>query len=424
MDIKKLYNETVIAECCRWLGGAVFVFSGFVKAVDPVGGAIKIDEYLAAFGLEQFQLLSLFFSINLCAIEFMLGVCLLLGAYRKYATLLALLFMAFMTPLTLYLAFFDPVSDCGCFGDALVLTNWQTFGKNIILSAAILFLYTRNGKIFPFYTPRAHWFIALFSYAACGSFAYHNYNHLPPIDFRPYKVGANIPGLMSIPEGAPEDEYLYSFVYEKNGRRKTFSLENIPAEDSSWVFVDSKTKLLKQGYVPPVAAFNLYDGDEDIAGRILDNPEGVFLLIAPQLEKADDEHVDKINSVYDYTSEKKLAFYAVTASPQEAITRWSDYTGAEYPFLQADDVLLKTIIRSNPGLLLLKGGTILAKWHYHDIPAEEGMTEVMDALLQGEKIRDKEGGFPVTNLFIFTIPLLLVWGYDYIRHRRKPKDSD
>lgn len=418
------YKDTVlkvITECCRILIGSVFVFSGVTKAIDPVGFAIKISEYLAAFGLDALQSLSTLAVFNIVAIEFMLGVCMLLGVYRKYTSLLTLVVMSFMTPLTLYLALFDPVSDCGCFGDAFVISNWETFFKNVALLVAAIFTFINNQRMFQLYTFKVYWFVALFSYFFCIGFAYRNYIHLPIIDFRPYKTGANIPELMAIPEDAEEDEYKYSFIYEKDGKQKEFSLEELP-EDSTWIFVESTTQLIKKGYEPPVAAFNLYNlFGADVTDEVLGNDKGVFLLISDKLEKANDTRIDEINGVYDYAQEHNLEFYGVTGSSLDDINKWCDFTGAEYPFLMADDVLLKTIIRSNPGLVLLKGGTVLRKWNYRDIPREEFLETKMEATLQGNYVNKKEDGRWNTILLSFTVPLLLVWLYDFFRNRRKSR---
>lgn len=426
----------IAAECGRVLIGLVFIFSGTVKAIDPMGGAIKIGEYLSSFGLDKFQSFAVMLSFNLSAIEFTLGVCLLLGVYRRYTALLTLLFMAFMTPLTLYLALFNPVSDCGCFGDAVVISNWETFWKNVVLLAAAVVVFVYNQRLTAFYTYKVYWFVALFAYVYCIGFAYHNYNHLPLVDFRPYKVGANIPRLMEIPEGAPEDEYRYAFIYEKDGVQREFSLDDVPAGDSTWTFVESKTELIRQGYVPPVTSFTLYnERDENVADVLLHDTAALLLLVSPKLEDADDARIDEINEIYDYALEHKMNFYCVTGSSREAIDRWIDNTGAEYPFLKADDVLLKTVIRSNPGLVLLKEGTILGKWHYNDLPDEEAMQAVFEARLSGKGIKNKEEGRLLTNLFTFTVPLLLVWVYDYLRNRlprrrgrkngfRRPVDKD
>ena len=163
----------ILVEMCRLLIGVVFVFSGFVKTVDPVGGAIKIGEYLTAFGLDKLQPFTVLLAFNLSAIEFALGICMLLGVYRRYVSFLILLFMAFMTPLTLYLALFDPVSDCGCFGDALVLSNWETFCKNIVLSLAAVVTFVYNQRLFQCFTFRAYWFVALYAYLFGVGFAYY-----------------------------------------------------------------------------------------------------------------------------------------------------------------------------------------------------------------------------------------------------------
>lgn len=408
----------IAAECGRILIGLVFIFSGTVKAIDPMGGAIKIDDYLGAFGLGQLQPFAVMLSFNLSAIEFTLGVCVLLGVYRRYTSLLTLVFMAFMTPLTLYLALFNPVSDCGCFGDALVISNWETFFKNVVLLAAAVVVFVYNQRLTAFYTYKVYWFVALFAYVYAIGFAYRNYNHLPLVDFRPYKVGANIPRLMEIPEGAPQDEYAYAFIYEKDGVKKEFSLDDVPAGDSTWTFVESKTELIREGYVPPITSFPIYnEKGEDVSERLLHDTTAVLLLVSPKLEKADDARIDEINEIYDYALERGMDFYCVTGSGEEAIGQWIDNTGAEYPFLKADDVLLKTIIRSNPGLVLLKEGTILGKWHVNDLPTEDEMERVFTARLTGSGIKNKEQGALLTNLFTFTVPLLLVWLYDFLRNR-------
>lgn len=423
MDCKKT-GIKITAEASRVLLGVVFVFSGLVKAVDPTGGILKIDEYLSAFGLDFLHLFSGLISFNLLAIEFMLGVCVLFGVYRRYSSFLTLLFMVFMTPLTLYLALFDPVSDCGCFGDAVVITNWETFYKNIVLLAAAIFLFIYNQRIKPFYSFKSYWFVALYAYSICMLFAYRNYSHLPVIDFRPYKVGANIPELMSIPEGAPVDEYRYTFVYEKEGVKKEFALDDYPSDDPSWTFVESKTELISQGYVPPITNFVFYnDADQDVTDEILGNEKGVLLMIAPKLEKAKDQKVDEINGAFDHASDLGIGFYCVTASTGEMIREWTDKTGAEYPFLMGDETLLKTIIRSNPGFVLLKGGTIFAKWHYNDMPDESEIQKLLSDYLSKDtpvpREEDREIAFFV---FAFAVPLLLVWLYDYFRYRRRKKE--
>jgi len=422
------YKDTairVLVEFCRLFLGVVFIFSGFVKAVDPMGGAIKITDYLISFGLAKMQPFAVLFSFNLSALEFTLGVCILLGIYRRYTSLLILIFMAFMTPLTLYLALFNPVSDCGCFGDALILTNWQTFYKNIVLSAAAIIVFIYSQRLLRCYTYKAYWFVALYTYLCAIGFAYFNYYHLPVIDFRPYKVGANIPSLMKIPEGAPVDEYKYTLIYEKNKIRKSFTLNDYPANDTTWKFVETKTELLKKGYVPPIAAFNIYDPDgDDVTDKLLSNPSLSIFLISPKLEDANDDKMDEINNIYDYALEEGIPFYCVTGSSQKAINVWCDNTGAEYPFRMADEVLLKTMIRSNPGIILLRQGSILAKWHYNDFPSEEKLKGVMHRYLPKAVITKKDNNWIRTGILVFGVPLLFVWLYDFLYVRKKVKKKE
>jgi len=423
MDLKKVSTK-ILAETSRVLIGVVFIFSGIVKAIDPMGYAIKIEEYLSAFGFDSLNFLSVLASFNITAFEFMLGVCILFGVYRKYVSLFILAFMAVMTPLTLYLAIFDPVSDCGCFGDAVIISNWETFSKNVVLLAASIFVFMKYKVLTPFFSVKAQWFIPIYAYIICVAFAYYNYSHLPIKDFRPYKVGANISELMTIPEGAPSDEYNYSFIYEKDGVKKEFSLEDYPQNDSTWVFVESKMELIKEGYRPQIEAFNLYDSQgDDITEDILTNEGGLFLLVAPILRNASDAKVDEINNLYDYCLEHNIKFYCVTGSVREEISEWEENTGAEYPFLFADKVLLKTIIRSNPGLVLLREGTILEKWHYNDIPHADILDETINEYMNSEVVAHKEDRLLTTNLLTFAVPLLLVWLYDFFIIRRKRKEE-
>ena len=256
MKRKDLWTK-ILAETCRLLLGLVFLFSGASKAVDPVGGTIKISEYLSSFGLDSLQSCSFPFAINLAAVEFTLGACMFLGVYRRYASFLTLLMMLFMTPLTLYLALYNPVADCGCFGEALIITNWQTFYKNVVLLTAAVIAFIYNQRTMAGYTFKVYWFVATFAYVYCVGFSLRNYWHLPIIDFRPYQVGVNIPDQMNIPEGAPQDEYEYTFIYEKDGVQKKFNLDNVPADDSTWTFVDTETKLIKKGYKPITLVFGI-----------------------------------------------------------------------------------------------------------------------------------------------------------------------
>ncbi|MDR0799445.1 MAG: DoxX family protein [Dysgonamonadaceae bacterium] len=410
--MKNIDYKKIIVEFCRILLGAVFVFSGFVKAVDPLGSAYKNIEYLSAFGLDFFQILALPLAFAQIAVEFAMGACLLAGVYRRFHSILFLAFMCVMTPLTLYLALKNPVSDCGCFGDALIITNWQTFYKNIVLLAAAVVIFLDYKKITPLFktSSLAFWFTA-FSYLFIIGISLYCYLYLPILDFRPYKIGANIPQLMEIPEDAPVNEYEISLIYAQDGVEQVFSRENYPKGDSTWTFVDTQRTLIKKGYEPPIHDFSITteDGD-DITGDVLGNQSYTFLLIAHKLEKANDLQIDKINALYDFCKANNYDFYCLTASLPADIEEWRAGTGAEYPFCTTDDTTLKTIIRSNPGWLLLKDGVIINKWSNLGIPAAAKWTAPLESSVYGQiPANHAKRNIVFIGLVFICVSLLFLW---------------
>jgi len=394
-------HKVIVVEISRIILGLVFIFSGFVKAVDPWGGAYKIQDYFEAFELTDFAFLALPFAFLQAALEFGVGVCLLLGVYRRVNAVLALIIMLFMTPLTLYLAFANPVSDCGCFGDALVISNWQTFSKNIFLLIAAVNIFLWYRLMTPLFSRKAYPWVALWIYLFILGVSFYCFYFLPALDFRPYKIGTNIPEAMAIPENAEHDIYEVQLIYSKDGQQKTFTMDNYPKGDSAWTFVDSKSRLIKKGYQPPIHDFSITDAEgDDITEDILSNPSCTFLLISHQLDKANDANINKVNDIYDYTKTNGYDFYALTSSLPDEMQAWIESTGAEYPFCTMDDITLKTIVRSNPGLLLIKDGTIVDKWPNTRLP---------DA---GELNKKIEGaGVPATHhfrtVFLLTVILLI-----------------
>ncbi|MDR2498389.1 MAG: DoxX family protein [Tannerellaceae bacterium] len=406
----------VLAEVCRVITGAVFVFSGFVKAVDPMGFGIKLGEYLSSFGLFGLKSMAMVAAVAMITVEFTAGICVLLGAYRRWASMAVLALMCVMTPLTLYISIFNPVTDCGCFGDALVISNWETFAKTVVLLGMALFLFRNHKETGRFYSGNCRWFVPVFAAVYVAGFSMWNYYRLPCIDFRPYKVGVHIPTQMSIPEGAPTDEYEYSFIYEKDGKQQTFTLEDYPANDTSWTFIDAKSRLLKKGYTPPIASFTLLDLDaNDATDRVLQYPSNLFLLILARAEEASDARTGEISRLHEYAELHGIPFYGLTGSSPTGIEHWRNLSGSEYPFLMADDVLLKTIIRSNPGFVWLHNGRIMMKRHYEDFPSVEEMAE---AIAAGEPV-GKGRSWIIFNLLGFSLPLLLTWIYDRATLRRK-----
>ena len=418
----KKTHKKIAVEISRIILGLVFIFSGFVKAVDPWGGAYKILDYFLAFELTNFNFLALPFSFLQAAIEFGVGVCLLAGIYRRVSSVLVLLIMLFMTPLTLYLAIVNPVKDCGCFGDALVITNWQTFYKNIFLliAAFIVFLWYRH--MFSFFTRKMYFFTSFWIYFFIIGMSFYCFYFLPLIDFRPYKIGTNIPEKRNIPEDAEHDRYETILIYSKDGQQKEFTLNNYPQDDSTWVFVDSKPRLIKKGYEPPIKDFFITDSEGiDITEVVLSNPSYTFLLIAHLLENANDTNVDKINDIYDFSKSKGYDFYALTSSLSDEIRNWIENTGAEYPFCTMDDITLKTIIRSNPGLLLIKKGTVVNMWSNSRLPDIEKLKKLTDEINQENIPAVNDFRTVIILSLILLIPLIGIFFADSTVFRKTKK---
>ena len=400
----------IITTVCRFVLAVVFIFSGFVKAIDPLGTQYKIQDYLDALGWTDVFPESIPFIVAalLGMLEFCLGVYLFFGIRRIIAPRAVVAVMAIMTPLTFWLALDNPVSDCGCFGDAVVLTNWETFGKNVVLLAMSLVVLKWRKRIFPLATTRFDWLIALYGFLYIFCMTIYCYRHLPIFDFRPYYVGADIRQGMELPEGKEPTEFETRFVLQKDGVEKEFTLENYP--DSTWTFVDSRTVVKKKGYEPPIHDFSMirYEDGEDITEQVLADERYTFLLVAHQLEQASDSRIDLINELYDYCLEYGYAFYCLTSSSDEDILKWQEDTGAEYPFCLMDNITLKTMVRSNPGLILLKKGVVIHKWNVVDFPDEYQLSRSLEELPLGE-ISQKPFSNRLFGVFVwFAFPLFLM----------------
>ena len=413
-----------IVNICRFILGATFVFSGFVKAVDPLGTYYKIQDYLAAFGMQQLlpDIVPLLMSVLLAVLEFAVGMHLLLGIKRRFTTRLALLIMLVMTPLTLYLALTNPISDCGCFGDALVLTNWQTFGKNVVLLTCAIVLMITPWAMVRFLTKKMEWTLSNYCIVFALALAGYCLATLPIIDFRPYKIGNNIREGMEIPEGAKPTIFDTRFIMEKDGVKQTFTVDNYP--DSTWTFVSAETVVVEKGYEPPIHDFVMesLETGEDITDEVLDDPGYTFLLITHRTEEADEGNIDLINELYEYCLENGYKFYALSSSSAEAIELWRDRTGAEYPFCIMDDITLKTMVRSNPGLMLIKGGVILNKWPSSQLPDEFDLTDKLEQLPLGQvkEVNDLRT-LGIVGLW-YIVPLLLIILIDRIFNKKNNRN--
>lgn len=417
----------MLVNACRFLLGATFVFSGFVKAIDPIGTQYKLQDYISAVGMGGIvpDIVTLLASVALSALEFSLGVFVLFAIRRHLVSKILVAFMAVMTLITVWIALFNPVKDCGCFGEALRLTNVQTLLKNIVLLAASVVVAWRPLRMYRFLTRSTQWIAINYTILFVLLLSAHCLYHIPLIDFRPYHIGMNIKKGMEIPAGAPQPEFETTFILQKNGVKKEFTLDNYP--DSSWQFVDSKTVQTKEGYVPPIHDFSIQKANgDDITDSVLTAKGYIFLLVSPHLEQADDSNFGDIDLLYEYCQERKIPFYCLTASTKKDIDHWADITGAEYPFCFTDETALKTIIRSNPGLLLLKDGTIIRKWSHNDLPSSSSLNAPLSKLSIGAMPSTSLGETIMKVVLLFFVPLILLvfadrtWAWTrYLRRKRK-----
>ncbi len=407
----------LVVNVCRLIVAATFIFSGYVKAIDPLGTQYKIQDYLAAAGLAGYipDYVTLAASVLLGGLEFCLGVFTLFAMRRRLVSRIILVFMIVMTPVTLWLAISNPIKDCGCFGDAVVLTNWQTFYKNVVLLAAAVVICLRP-MMMPRLMSRSNQSIVLaytifFILVSSTKSLYR----LPPFDFRPYHVGADIRKGMEMPEGKEGPKFETTFILEKNGQRREFTLEDYP--DSTWTFIDSKTVQVSEGYVPPIHDFSIQTTEgEDLTDSVLDRKGYSFLLIAPHLERADDSSFGEIDAIYEYCRSHGYPFYALTASGGKAVSHWRDLTGADYPFYITDETTLKTMIRSNPGLMLIKNGVVIGKWSHNDLPELNDRSESLERTKYG-RIPDMSLWKRISAVLLwYMLPLLILAVADRIWH--------
>jgi uncharacterized membrane protein YphA (DoxX/SURF4 family) len=359
------FEMKILRIAARIIIGLVFIFSGVAKAIDPLGSAYKFHDYFQAFHLGFLNTLSLPLAVFMCTAEFISGFSVLTGLRQKTGILGVLILLVIFTPVTFILALTNPVSDCGCFGDAIHLTNWQTFGKNIILVFLLLILYSGRNQTKRLFSNITEWIIISIVIVLFIIFSLANLRYLPVIDFLPYKTGVKIADKMVVPEGVPVDEYRTTFVYEKNGVKKDFNLNNYPANDSTWKFVDQKSVLVKRGYKPPIHDFIITSSNgEEITQQILTFRGYSVLMISKKLAEADKNHLSDGFKLGNYCEMHGINFYILTSSGTEEIKYYEN--GLAFCF--ADETTLKTMVRSNPGYILVKDGTILDKWSWANVP--------------------------------------------------------
>jgi uncharacterized membrane protein YphA (DoxX/SURF4 family) len=350
----------------RVLVGVLFIFSGFIKLNDPLGFSYKLQEYFSpeVLGLDFLVPFSLVIAIILVVFELVVGIMLLIGYLPKFTVWSLLLMIVFFTFLTFYSAYFNKVTDCGCFGDAIPLTPWQSFIKDVILLILILILFFNRKYITPVLNPISHRWIIFLSFMLSFWFCYHVLMHLPVFDFRAYKIGNNIKELMEVPEGAQKGVYEYQWTFNDNGKKVTV-ITNGAYPDQKGEFIGVETSVIEEGYVPPIQDFQIEVNGENITQKILDHKK-LFMVVAYDLPHTEEEGFKAIEKLAKEAKNKGYEVIGLTASNNEDQEKIINNFKLDFPFYQVDKKTLQTIVRANPGLLVLEDATITQKKHWFD----------------------------------------------------------
>lgn len=356
----------VLVGVSRIFVGIFFIISGFIKLNDPLGFSFKLQEYFGegVLNMEFLIPFALLIAVFVVIFEVVLGITLIIGYAPKFTVWSLLLMIGFFTFLTFYSAYFNKVTDCGCFGDAMKLTPWESFSKDVFLTVLIALLFWKKQFITPLIPKGALKWVVFVSFIACLSFAYHVLMHLPSIDFRAYKVGVNITKGMEIPEGAPRAKIAYNWVFEENGQEKVITTSrDYPKTTGKFVRVD--TEILDKGYEPPIHDFSITKDDQDFTTKFLAK-EKLIVIVAYNLSKSEVEGLEKISSLSKRALEQGYDVIALSASGPADIAKLKQRFDLPFEFYVTDETALKTIIRSNPGILRLQEGTIMQKLHWND----------------------------------------------------------
>ena len=356
-----------IVNLSRFFVGVLFIFSGFIKLDDPIGFSYKLEEYFSAevLNLPFLEPYALGISVFVVVFEVVLGVFLLVGYKPKFTVWSLLGMIVFFTFLTFYAAYFDKVKDCGCFGDFLKLTPWQSFSKDLILLVFILVLFFGVGHIKPLFSKLGVTVVALLGFVVSLGFGYYVLMHLPLIDFRAYKVGNNILKEMSVPEDAKKPVIEYTWVFNVNGEEKEFVTNGAyPEVDGKYVSVS--TKVIEEGFEPKILDFSIESEDEDLTTYFLEK-DHLVMVVSYNLMTAEKEGLNKLKAVTDQALKQGYTVIGLTASGDDDKKYIKDTYHLDFNFYLCDEKVLKTIVRSNPGVLKLEKGTVLQKVHWNDI---------------------------------------------------------
>jgi len=369
---------------CRIFVGLLFIFSGLIKINDPLGFSYKLEEYFEVFHITFLNGFALTLSIILCALEIIMGFALLIGVRAKQNAKGLLLLIIFFSFLTFYSAAFKVVQTCGCFGDAIPLTPWQSFSKDLILLLLILVLFKNKESINPLFGPKTGDKLLIAATVVALGFGLYTYNFLPVVDFLPYKVGANIPDEMKTPPGAIPDEYQinYNLKNKKTGETKEITDKDYIAsgiwKDNNWEVVGNpESKLVKKGFSPKIQDLAIHDAQgNDYTQELLANPFNNLVIVANDLNKADTSALIKINALaINLTRSFNTRTILLTSSPSSTAEAFAKRYHLISEIFFVDGVPLKSMVRANPGVVLLKGGAVINKWHYHTLPDYDDMVK-------------------------------------------------
>lgn len=360
----------------RIVVGVLFIFSGLVKANDPLGLSYKMNEFFEVWGTMWAMKYSLALSITMIGFEIIAGVALLLGAAFRVFSFLLLLLTGFFTFLTAYVYLTDKIKECGCFGDCIKISNAETFWKDVILLVLVIILFLFRKKVKPLFSGYVTTALMVLAIFFAFFIQWWTLEHLPFYDCLPYKVGTNIYEKTQIPPGAIPDKYETIMIYEKDGKQQEFTMENYPWQDTTWKFVDSKSKLVKKGNAEPaIKDFILNDENmNDQTQAILTTPGYVFFLFVKDPGNARTDNMETLRQLMKKASELNIPFYVLSSGNKEATAAFKEQNKL-YPadYLIVDATANKTAMRSNPGLMLLKDGVIQHKWSFRDYPKDISM---------------------------------------------------
>ncbi len=358
----------IVVALSRIFVGVLFIISGLIKLNDPLGFSYKLQEYFSpdVLNLPFLEPYALMISIFVVVFEVVLGVFLLIGYKPKFTVWSLLAMIVFFTFLTFYSAYFDKVKDCGCFGDALKLTPWESFTKDVILLVFILLLFIGKKYIKPVFTQLPTTVLALLSFIFCLWLGFHVLMHLPVVDFRAYKIGANIEEGMSTPDDAPKPVIEYSWKFDVNGKEEVIkTMGDYPSVEGDFISVD--TEVIDEGYQPPIYDFSIENSNGDNLTEYFLHEDNVVVIISYSLEKIEKAGAEKLSAFSKRAEGLGYKVIGLTASGDAAKEKINETYGLDFEWYLCDEKALKTVVRSNPGIIEMDQGTVQQKVHWNDI---------------------------------------------------------